>query len=149
MQRGKFRRTERRFGRHEIFSEKIWMLDHRPFERLKNHATLFQVFGNDIALDQLIAGENHARGELIEAARILLNIRAIIVRELRAEFERREIKKIDIGKPPGMIFSRWPRDRFKFFPRGMLLIAKPVRQIARLYRTRKDSFRAYGFIMSD
>src|SRR6266446_5237372 len=122
MQRGKFRRTERRFGRHEIFSEKIWMLDHRPFERLKNHATLFQVFGNDIALDQLIAGENHARGELIEAARILLNIRAIIVRELRAEFERREIKKIDTRKSPRLVFAGRPRNRLKLFPRGSLLL---------------------------
>ena len=44
--------------RHEIFPEQIGVLDHGPLERLKNHAALFQVFRNDVALDELIVGED-------------------------------------------------------------------------------------------
>ncbi len=45
--------------RHEIFPEEIGVLDHGALERLKNHAALFQVIRNDVALDQLIVRENH------------------------------------------------------------------------------------------
>ena len=93
VQRGELGRAERRFGRHEIFSEKIGVLDHCAFERLKNHAAFLQVFGDDIALDQLIVRKNHACGVLIEAAGILQNILAIVFRERTADFERRQIEK--------------------------------------------------------
>ena len=54
-----------------MFSEKIGVLDHGALERLENDAALFQVFGNDVALDELIVRENQARGDFIEAARVL------------------------------------------------------------------------------
>ena len=63
--------------------------------------------GNDVALDQLIASENHARGEFIQAARIFQNVGAIVVGKRRAVLERREIEQIDIGKTPELIFTRW------------------------------------------
>ena len=60
----------------------------------------------DIAFNQLVAGENHTRGELIEAARIFQNILAILLRKRAAELEWRQIEKIDIGKAPELIFAR-------------------------------------------
>src|SRR5205814_6135686 len=45
MQPSKFRRTERRFGRHEIFSEKLGVLDHGALERLKDHAPFLELIG--------------------------------------------------------------------------------------------------------
>src|SRR5437868_14036512 len=54
MERREFSRAESRFGRHEMFSEEISVLDHRPLKRLENDTAFLQVFGNDIALDQLI-----------------------------------------------------------------------------------------------
>src|SRR5205823_454668 len=98
--------------------------------------------GNDIALNQLIPSENHPGGELIQAARVMQNIAAIFIRKLRADFERREIEKVDIRKSPGLIFASRPRNRFEFFPSGGLLFPKPIGQLARLNRTRKNSFRA-------
>ena len=71
MQRRELRRAQDRRLRHEMFSEQIGVLDHRAFERLKNHAAFLQVVGDDIALDQLIAGKNQARRELVQAARVL------------------------------------------------------------------------------
>ena len=149
VQRRELGRAKDRRLRHEMSSEQIGVLDHGAFERLKNHAAFLQVVGDDIALDQLIAGKNQARRELVQAARILQNIGTIIIRKHGTDFEWREIEKIDIGKTPGLIFAGWPRDRFEFLPRGSLLLPKPIGQIARLNRTRKDSFRAYGFIMSN
>ena len=70
VQRRELGRAQDRRLRHEIFLEKIGVLDHRAFERLKNHAALLQVVGNDIALDQLIAGKNKARREFVQAARV-------------------------------------------------------------------------------
>ena len=46
------------------------MFHYRALERLKNDAAFFQVFGNDIALDQFVVRENHATSELVEAAGI-------------------------------------------------------------------------------
>src|SRR5437867_11740081 len=109
-----------------MFSEKISVLDHRLFERLKNHAALLQVFGNDIAFDQLIAGKDHTPGEVVQAARIPQNVSAIVVRKCRAELEWREIEKIDTGKTPGLIFTRRGWKRLKLFPGFTLLLAKPI-----------------------
>jgi hypothetical protein len=47
------------------------VLDHGALERLKNDAALFQVFRNDVALDELIVGENHSTRVLVETAGIL------------------------------------------------------------------------------
>src|SRR6267143_222067 len=80
MKRRELGRAQRSFSRHEIFSEEIGVFYHRALERLKNDAAFLQVVGNDIAFDQLVTGENHAPRKLIEASRILPNIRAITVR---------------------------------------------------------------------
>jgi hypothetical protein len=50
------------------------MFDDRPLERLENDAAFFQVFRNDIALDQLVVRENHASSEPVYAARIFQNV---------------------------------------------------------------------------
>src|SRR5947207_6342989 len=107
MQGCEFGGAENRGLRHEMFLEEIGMVDHRPLERLKNHAALLQIFGNDIALDQLIVRENQTRRELVEAARVFENIFAIVIRQCPAEFERRQIEKVDIGKAPELIFAGW------------------------------------------
>ena len=108
------------------------MLDHRALERLENYASFAELFRNDISFQKLIARENQARGYFIKSIGLLEDRSAGLIRNGAAKFERREIEQIDIGKPPRLIFTRWSRDRFKFFPRGMLLFAKPVRQIAQL-----------------
>ncbi len=87
MQRGELRRTERCFGRHEIFSEKIGVLDHRALERLKNHAALFQIIGDDVTFDQLIVRENHATGYFVETARVFQDIFAVVFRKWTRNFE--------------------------------------------------------------
>src|SRR5881296_4597462 len=71
-------RAKLRVSRHKIFPEKIGVLDHRALDWLKNYAALFQIFRNNVALDQLIVRENHASRVLIEAARILQNIFAVV-----------------------------------------------------------------------
>ena len=107
MQRCEFGRAKRRFGGHEIFAEEIGMLRHGALERLKNHAALLQIFRNDIALDQLIVCENQPSRVLLESSGILQNIFTVVFRKRRTDFERRQIEKSDIGKSPGLIFSRW------------------------------------------
>ena len=57
-----------------MFSEQIGVLDHGALERLEDNAASFQLFGNDVAFDQLIVGEDQASGDFIEPARILQNI---------------------------------------------------------------------------
>src|SRR5215471_18989135 len=113
MERGELGRAERGFGRHEIFSEKIGVLDHGAFERLENHATPLEILRNDVALDQLIVRKNHSSGELIEADRILQNIFPIAFRKRPRNLEYFEIEKIDIRKAPRLIFARRSWDRFK------------------------------------
>ena len=41
-----------------MFPEKIGVFDHGALERLKDDAALLQLLGNNIAFDELIAGEN-------------------------------------------------------------------------------------------
>ena len=120
--------------RHEIFPEEICVLDHGALERLKDYTAPFQIFGNDVPLDQLIARKNQARRVFVEPARILQNIFAIVFRKQIADFEWRQIEKINIGKSPALIFSRRVRQRFELFPRCALLITKPIWKIARLGR---------------
>ena len=82
--------------RHEIFPEEIGVLDHGALERLKNYAAFFQVFRNDVALDQLVVREDHPTRVLLEAARIFQNIFAVVLRKRRTGLERRQIEKTDI-----------------------------------------------------
>ena len=80
VQRSKLGGAERGRLRHEMFSEKIGVLDHGALERLEDDAALLQLFGNDIALDELIAGEDQTRRDFIESARLLEDRVAIFVR---------------------------------------------------------------------
>ena len=69
MQRGELGRAERGRLRHEMFSEKIGVLDHGALERLENHAAFLRsVSGSDVALEQLVVGENQPAGDLLESA---------------------------------------------------------------------------------
>src|SRR5438093_7843446 len=77
VQRSELGRAKRRFGRHEIFSEEIGVLHHGALEWLKDHSAPFEIFRNDIALDQLIVRENHATRVTVETAGILQNISAV------------------------------------------------------------------------
>src|SRR6266480_1981293 len=106
VQRSEFSRTKCRFSRHEIFSEEIAVLHHCALEWLKNHAELFQIFRNDIALDQLIVRENQPSRVFVEPAGILQNTFTVVFGKRRTDFEWRQIEKTDIGKSPGLIFSR-------------------------------------------
>jgi len=126
MQRSEFRGAKLRFGRHEIFFEKVRVLNHCALKRLENHTAFLQLFGDDIALDQLIVREDHACGILIEAARVFQHIFAVVFRKRPADLEPRQIKKADIGKSPSLIFSRRIWQRFKLLPGRTLLITKPV-----------------------
>src|SRR4029077_8412419 len=65
--------------RHEMFSEKIGVLDHGALERLKDDAVLLQLLGNNVAFDKLITGEDQSRGHFIEPARLLEDRVAISV----------------------------------------------------------------------
>src|ERR1700739_3139443 len=121
MQCGKLCRTKLRLVRHEIFLEQIGMLDHRPFERFKNHASFLQSLRNDRALYQLIIRENHSPRDLIETARVLENISSIVFRKWTGNVKSRQIKKINIGKSPELIFPGRTRNRFEFFPGSKLL----------------------------
>src|SRR5437667_7515767 len=73
MQRGELGRTEPGRLRHEMFSEQLGMLDHGALKRLKYHAALFQLIRNHVALNELVAGENHAPSDLIKPTRLLQN----------------------------------------------------------------------------
>src|SRR5918996_4189214 len=59
--------------RHEMFPKQIGMFHHGALERLKDHAAFFQLIRNYVALNELIASENHAASDLIEAPRLLQN----------------------------------------------------------------------------
>jgi len=72
------------------------MLHDGALERLKDHAAFFQIFRNDVALDQLIVGENHSTGVLVKPAGILQNIVAVVFRKRWTDLERRQIEKTDI-----------------------------------------------------
>src|SRR5712691_3832444 len=106
MQRSEPGRAKNRRLRHEMFPEKIDMFDHGALERLKDDAALLQLLGNDVAFNQSIAGENQTRRDFIESARLLEDRVANIITLSCAKLERRKIEKIDIGKPPGLIFAR-------------------------------------------
>ena len=121
-----------------MFPEQVGVLDHGALERLKDYTALFQLIGNDVALDQLIVRKDHARRDFIESARLLQNSCAIVFGKQIAEFERRQIEKIDIGKSPELIFARRRRKRLKLLPGCALLLAKPIREIARLDRAGKN-----------
>src|SRR5260370_32765014 len=80
MERSKLRRAEHCRLRHEMFSEKIGVLDHGALERLKDDAPLLQLLGNNVAFDKLITSEDQSRGHFIEPARLLENRLSIVVR---------------------------------------------------------------------
>ena len=79
VQRGEPGRTQDRRLRHEVLSENIGVFNHGALERLKNNATLFQLIGNDVSFDELIAGEDHAGGDFIEPPRLFENRVTILV----------------------------------------------------------------------
>ena len=141
MQRRKFRRAKNGRLGHEMFPEEIGMFDHGALERLENDATLFQLIGNDITFDELVASENQTRRDFVEPARLLENRIAVLVRQCSAELERSKIEKIDIGKSPGLIFSRRIRQRLKLLPSHGLLIMEPIGEVTRAGWARKDRAR--------
>src|SRR5438105_1607098 len=122
MQRSELGRAERCFGRHEIFSEKVSVLDHRALERLEDHPAFLEIFGNDGSFHELIIRENHPPCDLAETLRIFQNISAVLVRERSRSLEGFEIEKINIGETPWLIFAGRARDRFKLFPGDALLL---------------------------
>jgi len=79
MQGAEFGRTKRGWLGHEIFSKQIGVLDHCALKRLENDAAFFQLLGDNVAVDEFIAGENQARGDFIECARLFENRSALIV----------------------------------------------------------------------
>src|SRR2546428_227186 len=109
MKRCELGRAQDRRLQHEIFLEKIGVLDHRALERLENYASFAELFRNDISFQKLIARENQARGYFIKSIGLLEDRSAGLIRNGAAKFERREIEQIDIGKPPRLIFTRWSR----------------------------------------
>ena len=132
-----------------MFPEKIAMLNHCALERLKDDAPLLQRFGNNIALNKLIAGENHRRGNVAEPARLFEDGNAIVVTQRSAKGEWREIDKINIGKTPKLIFAGGLRQSFELLPGRALLFAEPIRNFARLARTQEDPLQGCYFIMCD
>ena len=89
MQRGELGRAEDGRLRHEMFPEKIGVLDHGALERLENDAALLQLLGNDVALingrsrksRSIVDRRKTTRGrDFIEPARLLENRFAIFVR---------------------------------------------------------------------
>src|SRR5207245_3737784 len=80
MQGGKFARAKNRGLRHEMFSKQFAVLDHGALKRLENDATLFQLIGNDIAFDELVARKNQTRRNFVEPARLLENRIALLAR---------------------------------------------------------------------
>src|SRR5437870_8155940 len=99
---------------------------------------VFQLIGINIALVEPVANENQTRRDFIEPARWLENRVTLLVRQCSAELERRKIEKADIGKSPGLIFSRWIRQRLKLLPSRGLLIVEPIWEITRACWARKD-----------
>src|SRR5438105_1326630 len=68
MQRGEFCSTEHGRLRHEMFPKQIGMLEYCTLQRLKDDSAFLQLLGDDVALKQLITGENNARRHVLEAA---------------------------------------------------------------------------------
>jgi len=97
----------------------------------------------------LIAGENQSRRDFIKSARLLENRVANIITLSSAKLERRKIEKIDIGKPPELIFTRRRRKRLELSPRFTLLLAKPIREIARVIRAGQNRSGLTHFIMGN
>ena len=89
-----------------MFPEKIGMFDHGPLKRLEDYAPFLELLGNDIAMNELISGEDQTRGNLIEAARLIKDRSTFIIAQYSSELERGKIEKVDIGKTPKLIFSR-------------------------------------------
>src|SRR5256886_11861620 len=141
MQCGELGRAEDGWLGHEMFSKQFAVLDDGALKRLENDATLFQLIGNDIAFDELVASENQTGRDFVEPARLLENRVPLLVRQCSAELERRKIKKADIGKSPGLILSRWIRKRLKLLPSRGLLIVEPIWEITRACWARKDRAR--------
>ena len=141
MQCGELGRAENSWLRHEMFSKQFAVLDDGALKRLENDATLFQLIGNNIALDELVASENQTGRDLVESARLLENRVPLLIRQCSAEFERRKIENADIRKSPGLIFSRWIRQRLKLLPSRSLLIVEPIWEITRPSWARKDRAR--------
>src|SRR5207244_13552873 len=102
--------------RHEMFSRQFAVLDNGALKRLENDATLFQLIGNNIAFDELVASEDQTRRDFVGAARSLENRVPLLLRQCSAEFERRKIENGDIRESPRLIFSRWIRQRLKLLP---------------------------------
>src|SRR5207244_10520902 len=127
MQCGELCRAEDGRLRHEMFSKQFAVLDHGALKRLENDATLFQLIGNNIAFDELVASENQTRRDFIEPARLLENRVTLLVRQCSAELEWRKIEKADIGKSQVLIFSRWIRQRLKVLPCRRLLMLESIR----------------------
>src|SRR5438445_5898754 len=105
MQNRELSRTEDGRLRHEMFPEEIGVLHHGALQWLKNDAALFQLIRNYVPLNKLIAGENHAASDFIKPARLFQDRGASVLTQCPVVFERRQIKKSDIRKPPSLIFS--------------------------------------------
>src|SRR6266699_3078589 len=144
MQCGELGRAEDGWLRHEMFSKQFAMLDDGALKRLENDAALFQLIGNNVAFDELVTGENQARCDFIEPARLLENRVPLLVRQRSAKLEWRKIEETDIGKPPGLILSRWVRQPLKLLPGGSLLIVEPIWEMTRAGWARKDRARDVG-----
>jgi len=125
------------------------MFDHGPLKRLEDNAAFLELLGNDIAMNELISGEDQTRGNLIEAARLIKDRSTLIVAQYSSELEWGKIEKVDIGKTPKLIFSRRGAKQLKLFPRFALLLAKPIRKIARLDGSGKNRAGGLYFIVDD
>jgi hypothetical protein len=49
-----------------MFSKQFAVLDEGALKRLENDATLFQLIGNNIAFDELVASENQTGRDFVE-----------------------------------------------------------------------------------
>src|SRR4051794_578005 len=121
-----------------MFSEEIGVLDHGAFQRLEDHAALFQVVRNNVALDKLIVGKDHSGRAFAQAARIFQYVVAIILGKRVADFKRRKIEKIDTRESPELIFAGRSWKRLKLFPGRALLFTEPIGQL-RIPRAGEDS----------
>ena len=84
MERGIFRRAKVRRLIHEMAAEQILVLDHRPLERLEDHAGRAQLFRKHIALEQMVVGENQTARGFGQLGRTLEQVARIVVGERRA-----------------------------------------------------------------
>src|SRR5205823_9408514 len=125
----------------EMFSKQLAVLDDGALKGLENDATLFQLIRNNVAFDDLVASEDQTRRDFVEAVRLLENRVPILIRQCSAEFERRKIENADIRKSPGLIFSRWIRQRLTLLPSRGLLIVEPIWEIPRTGWARRDRVR--------